>query len=109
MFVCGGAGSGKTANTIEPAVISSIIQGHSIALFDYKFDNNGLAENLMAVAIDYGYQRWQFERSIKMTKQEIKEESKQQEGNPEIKNRQRRLQRQMAMRRMMTTSLRVRR
>jgi type IV secretion system protein VirD4 len=56
MFVCGGAGSGKTANTIEPAVISSIIQGHSIALFDYKFDNNGLAENLMAVAIDYGYQ-----------------------------------------------------
>jgi type IV secretion system protein VirD4 len=56
MLVVGGAGSGKTANTIEPAVISSIQQGHSIALFDYKFDNNGLAENLMAVAIDYGYQ-----------------------------------------------------
>jgi type IV secretion system protein VirD4 len=55
-LVVGGAGSGKTANTIEPAVISAIQQGHSIALFDYKFDNNGLAENLMAVAIDYGYQ-----------------------------------------------------
>lgn len=56
MLVVGGAGSGKTANTIEPAVISAIKQGHSIALFDYKFDNNGLAENLMAVAIEHGYQ-----------------------------------------------------
>jgi type IV secretion system protein VirD4 len=56
MLVVGGAGSGKTANTIEPATISAIQQGHSIVLFDYKFDNQGLAENLMAVAIDYGYQ-----------------------------------------------------
>jgi type IV secretion system protein VirD4 len=55
-LVVGGAGSGKTANTIEPAVISAIQQGHSIVLFDYKFDNQGLAENLMAVAIEYGYE-----------------------------------------------------
>jgi type IV secretion system protein VirD4 len=55
-LVVGGAGWGKTLNFIEPVSISAIIEGYSIALFDYKFDNNGLAESLMPVAIDYGYQ-----------------------------------------------------
>lgn len=50
---------------------------------------------------DYLYRRWDYERSLKMTKQEVKEEFKQTEGNPEIKGRIRRIQRQMAMSRMM--------
>lgn len=50
---------------------------------------------------DYLYQRWEFEKDLKMTKQEVKDEFKQTEGNPEIKGRIRRLQRQMAMSRMM--------
>lgn len=50
---------------------------------------------------DYLYQRWQYEQDLKMTKQEVKEEFKQTEGNPEIKGRIRRIQRQMAMSRMM--------
>ncbi len=50
---------------------------------------------------DYLYQRWDYESNLKMTKQEVKDEYKQTEGNPEIKGRIRRIQRQMAMSRMM--------
>ncbi len=56
ILVGGGAGWGKTLNFIEPVSISAILEGHSVVLFDYKFENNGLAESLMPVAIDYGYQ-----------------------------------------------------
>ena len=52
-------------------------------------------------AVDYFYQRWDYERQIKMSKQEIKEEFKQTEGNPEIKGRIRSLQRERARSRMM--------
>ena len=50
---------------------------------------------------DYMYQRWKFHNDMKMTKQEVKDEYKQTEGNPEIKNRIKSLQRQMASSRMM--------
>ena len=56
---------------------------------------------LVLAAIDYGYQRWDFLRNARMTKQETKEEYKQSEGSPEIKNAIRRRQRRMAMSRMM--------
>jgi flagellar biosynthetic protein FlhB len=51
--------------------------------------------------LDYAYQRWQHEQDIKMTEQEFREETKQMEGDPQIKRRIRQLQRQMAMQRMM--------
>lgn len=50
---------------------------------------------------DFLYQRWDYENNLKMTKQEVKDEYKMTEGNPEIKGRIRRIQRQMAMSRMM--------
>ncbi len=50
---------------------------------------------------DYLYQRWDYENNLKMTKQEVKEEFKNTEGNPEIKGRIRSIQRQMALSRMM--------
>ncbi len=50
---------------------------------------------------DYLYQRYDYEKSLKMTKQEIKEEFKQLEGNPEIKAKIKQKQRQMSMKRMM--------
>ena len=50
---------------------------------------------------DFMYQRWSYEKDLKMTKQEVKEEFKQMEGNPEIKGRIKSIQRQMAMSRMM--------
>jgi flagellar biosynthetic protein FlhB len=52
-------------------------------------------------AIDYAYQRWQYSRNLKMTKQEVKEEYKEVEGSPLIKARLRSIQREMARRRMM--------
>jgi flagellar biosynthetic protein FlhB len=56
---------------------------------------------LILALADYGYQRWEFLRGAKMTKQEIKEEYKQSEGSPEIRAAIRRRQRRMAMSRMM--------
>ncbi|TAN44317.1 MAG: flagellar biosynthesis protein FlhB [Nitrospirae bacterium] len=51
--------------------------------------------------VDFFYQRWQFEDSLKMTKMDIKDEMKSSEGDPKVKARIRSLQRQMAMKRMM--------
>jgi flagellar biosynthetic protein FlhB len=50
---------------------------------------------------DYGYERWKFERSIRMSKEEIREEYRESEGDPLIKAKIRGLQRDMARRRMM--------
>lgn len=52
-------------------------------------------------AADFLYQRWQFEKDLRMTKQEIKEEYKQTEGDPQVKGQIRQRQRQMSMGRMM--------
>lgn len=52
-------------------------------------------------AADYFYQRWDLEKKMMMTKQEVKEEHKSREGDPMIKNRIRRIQREMASKRMM--------
>ncbi len=51
--------------------------------------------------LDYLYQRYDYEKNLKMTKQEVKEEYKQMEGNPEIKSKIKQKQRQMSMKRMM--------
>jgi flagellar biosynthetic protein FlhB len=51
-------------------------------------------------ALDYFYQHWQYEKSIKMTKQEVKDEHKQSEGDPKIKSRIRSLQRKAYYRMM---------
>lgn len=50
---------------------------------------------------DFFYQRWSYEKGIKMSKEEVKEEFKQTEGNPQIKGRIRSLQQSMARNRMM--------
>jgi len=56
---------------------------------------------IVLAVLDYVYQRWQHEKSLKMTKQEIKDERKQTEGDPKIKARIRSIQLEMAQRRMM--------
>jgi flagellar biosynthetic protein FlhB len=56
---------------------------------------------IILALLDYIYQRWQFEQSIKMTKQEVKDERKQVEGDPKVKSRIRKAQLEMAARRMM--------
>jgi flagellar biosynthetic protein FlhB len=59
-----------------------------------------LAMIFMAV-LDYAYQKWQYEQDLRMTKEEIKEEMKQNEGNPMVKSRLRSIQKEMARHRMM--------
>ena len=61
---------------------------------------SGIAFIFLAAA-DYMYQWWDFEKNMKMSKQEIKDEYKQIEGNPQIKGRQRNVQQQRARQRMM--------
>ncbi len=56
---------------------------------------------LMLAVFDLAYQRYEFQRSIMMTKQELREEYKQTEGNPQTRSRIREKQRQISMRRMM--------
>ncbi|MCF7886420.1 MAG: EscU/YscU/HrcU family type III secretion system export apparatus switch protein, partial [Candidatus Marinimicrobia bacterium] len=50
---------------------------------------------------DFAYQKWRHEKKLKMTKQEVKEERKQYEGNPQVKSRIRSLQKEMSRNRMM--------
>lgn len=56
---------------------------------------------LVIAAADFAYQRWSFEKGIRMSKEEIKEEFKQTEGNPQIKSRIRNIQMKRAQERMM--------
>ena len=51
--------------------------------------------------IDLIYQRYSYKKSLRMSKQEIKDEYKQTEGNPEVKAKIRQIQREMAKKRMM--------
>ncbi len=57
---------------------------------------------LIVIAVfDVPFQLWQYEKKLKMTRQEVKEEFKDTEGRPEVKSRVRMLQQQVATRRMM--------
>ena len=59
-----------------------------------------LAVAVVAV-LDYGYEKFSHKKGLKMTKQEVKEEYKQMEGDPHIKGKIKQKQRQMANQRMM--------
>ena len=69
------------------------------AMFELGFR---IALSLLVLAIlDYMYQRWQYEQDIRMTKQEVRDEMRRMEGDPLTRDRRRRMQRQVAMQRMM--------
>lgn len=56
---------------------------------------------LLLGLLDAPYQKWNWRRKLKMTRQELREELKESEGKPEVKGRIRQLQQQMASQRMM--------
>jgi len=56
---------------------------------------------IVLAVLDYTFQRWHYEKDLKMTKQEVKEEMKQTEGDPKIKARIRSIQQEMSRNRMM--------
>ncbi len=51
--------------------------------------------------IDYAYQKWNYLRGLRMTKEEVKEEHKETEGDPLVRSRIRSIQRELARKRMM--------
>ncbi len=57
---------------------------------------------LVIAGLDYLYQRWDFQRSARMTRDELREEMRQTEGAPEVRARIRQLQRRLARGRMMS-------
>lgn len=75
----------------------------------YRFVKNIMDSQLIRLVIimfiigisDYIFQKRQYKKDLRMTKQEIREELKQSEGDPQIKSRIRQKQREMAMKRMM--------
>lgn len=56
---------------------------------------------IVIVVADFAYQKFKFAKDMRMTKQEVKEEFKNQEGNPEVKGRIRQKMREVSQRRMM--------
>ena len=56
---------------------------------------------LLLAILDYAFQRFDYEKNLRMTRQEVKEELKQQEGDPMIRSRIRSIQREMSQQRMM--------
>ena len=73
---------------------------HAVTMLLWMFLALGLSIGII-VAIDAPYQVWNHARELKMTKQEIKDEHKNTEGNPEIKGRIKQAQYDMSQRRMM--------
>lgn len=57
---------------------------------------------ILIAAVDVPFQMWDNKQKLKMTKQEVRDEYKDTEGKPEVKGRIRRLQMEMAQRRMMS-------
>ncbi|MQY51620.1 flagellar type III secretion system protein FlhB [Rhodocyclus tenuis] len=60
-----------------------------------------VAAMLLIVAVDVPFQLWQYYDKLKMTRQEVRDEFKQMEGDPKVKGRIRSMQREAARRRMM--------
>lgn len=57
---------------------------------------------LILALLDFGWQRWKFERDLRMTKQEVKEELRRMDGDPIVKQRRRKMQMAAAMQRIKT-------
>lgn len=78
--------------------------GQSLAFGKYLMVKLGfsilLGLGVVALA-DFGWEKWSYRQKMMMTKQEAKEEAKEKDGNPEVKNKIRQIQRQMAQKRMM--------
>lgn len=79
---------------LEPAM--ALLTGALFVLY-----RNCLLAMLALAVADFAYQRHAWEKSIRMTKEEVKEEMKDSEGNPEVKRQQRSLMAAAARQRMM--------
>lgn len=88
---------------------SHSLYGMSLESFFFSFTKNtvfvltALSISMLVIGIlDYGYNYFQMEKKLKMTKQEIKDEHKNQEGDPHIKGKRRRMARDFSFRQSVT-------
>lgn len=85
---------GLGAESLKPAL------AHVASLCGWSF----LASSsvlIIVAAIDVPFQLWQHNKQLRMTKQEVKDETKETDGRPEVKGRIRALQQELSQRRMM--------
>lgn len=93
------------ASKDELMLLSMKTVSESISFFAQLTIQMGIAASLMLMFLsvfDYLYQRYDHEKNIKMSKQDVKDEYKKMEGDPLIKSRIKDTQRQMAQQRMMS-------
>jgi flagellar biosynthetic protein FlhB len=95
---------------VDKVIVDSISLVDSDVMSIAQFMVSAMAEIVIKVGFiffsiagfDYLYQRFEFEKNLRMTKQEVKDEYKMSEGDPQIKGRIKTIQRQIAYKRMMT-------
>jgi len=104
VLIIGWIGYTWAKSFIEKILLLSDMELKSTVLFSF----NSIMDLMLWMAfmffviafIDYIFQRRQYEKKLMMTKEEVKEEFKQTEGNPQIKSRIRETQRKISLRRM---------
>lgn len=74
-----------------------------IGRMSFKIVANVCCILVILAILDFLYQKWEHEKSLKMSKEEVKEENKMTEGDPQVKGRIRRMQREAARKRMMAS------
>jgi flagellar biosynthetic protein FlhB len=79
----------------SPMALMGLVERYGMAMLK----NAGLMFLVLA-AFDFGFQKWKMMEDLKMTKQEVKEEAKSQEGNAEMKGRRRQVARERIRRAM---------
>jgi flagellar biosynthesis protein FlhB len=83
------------ASSIRPALAAT----GDLIMWGFLFLTGVL---ILIAAVDVPFQLWDHSRQLRMTRQEVRDEMKETEGNPEVKAKTRNLQREMARQRMMT-------
>jgi flagellar biosynthetic protein FlhB len=89
---------GQMASWAELPLVLAVAEIWSLALRLSLYA--ALAMLVLALA-DYAWQRWQYERQLMMTRWELKEELRQDEGDPHLRARMRKLMRELSQRRML--------
>lgn len=96
---------GVVRNILDDPIFHSSVDVARIAGFmadsSFKIIVRVAVALVVLAAVDYGYQFWRTNEDMKMTKEEVKEETKNSEGNPQVKTHRRRRQIALAKRKML--------
>lgn len=101
ILVVGGAVvAGMLSKVIALPMLPMAAAQYQVAIMGAELAAWLLVIMLVLGFVDYAYQRWQFTKDLRMTKQEIKEERKDMEGDPEMKGKRMRMAREIALQRV---------